>query len=117
MPGSRKIRALQAQSAYYAVTGVWPLLSRRTFEALTGKKQDWWLVQMVGLLALTSGIAIGVGARSETPSRETLTLSVLCAFSFTAIDVAYVLRRRISPVYLADALAEIALATALCGRE
>jgi hypothetical protein len=109
MPTARLL-ALRFQAAYYIITGAWPLLSRRAFEAATGRKRDWWLVQMVGLLALTNGIAIAGGARSDQPSKETLMLSVLSAASFATIDTVYALKRRISPVYLADAALELLIA-------
>jgi hypothetical protein len=91
---------------YYIVTGAWPLLSRRSFEAVTGRKYDWWLVQMVGLLALTNGIAIAAGLQREKLSRETLALSALSAISFAAIDTVYALKGRISRIYLGDAAVE-----------
>jgi len=68
---------------------------------------DDWLVQMVGLLAVAIGAALLVGARREPPSPETLTLAIGAAASFAAIDVIFVLRDRIPPVYLADAAAEL----------
>jgi hypothetical protein len=101
--------ALRFQAGYYVLTGAWPLLSRRTFEGVTGRKRDWWLVQMVGLLACTNGIAISIGAKAERVSRETVALSVLSALSFLAIDVVYSLSGRISKVYLGDALTEAVL--------
>lgn len=33
----------RGQAAYYIVTGPWPLLSLRSFEAVTGPKADEWL--------------------------------------------------------------------------
>ena len=39
-----------AQGGYYVATGVLPFVSRRAFEALTGPKREWWLVQTVGAL-------------------------------------------------------------------
>ncbi len=106
---NRRCSALRFQAVYYIITGAWPLLSRRTFEAVTGPKVDWWLVQMVGLLALTNGIAIGVGAWDEELSRETIALSVLSALSFATIDTAYALNGRISKIYLCDAVVEAVL--------
>jgi hypothetical protein len=106
-------RALAFQSVYYVVTGVWPFLSRRTFEAVTGKKVDWWLVQTVGLLVVTNGLTIALGNRKEGPSPETVLLAALSAISFTSIEVVYVAKRRISPVYLLDAAIEIAILAAL----
>ncbi len=115
MPNLRQ-SALHVQSAYYVGTGLWPLFSRRTFEAVTGPKTDWWLVQMVGLLAATAGAAIALGVREDPPSAATRTLAVLCALSFAGIDIAHAARRRISPIYLADAAVEIALAAAVLSR-
>lgn len=109
----RRSSAIAFQAGYYIVTGALPLVSRRAFEALTGPKTDWWLVQMVGLLALTNGIALAAGVRGGKPSRETITLSLLSACSFAAIDTVYALKRRISPIYLADALLEAAVVAAV----
>ena len=109
MPNVRRA-ALQAQGAYYVLTGVWPLLSRRSFEAITGPKADWWLVQTVGLLAASAGIALLAGSRCERPSGATRTLGALTALSFASIDTLHSLRGRISKIYLADAAVEVAFA-------
>lgn len=108
-----RLLALRFQAPYYIATGAWPLISRRSFEAVTGPKTDWWLVQMVGLLAMTSGIAIAMGTFDERPARGTLALSLLSAFSFAAIDAVYALKGTISRVYLADAAVEAAIIAAL----
>lgn len=105
--------ALQFQGAYYIGTGLWPLASRHAFEAVTGRKSDWWLVQMVGLLAASIGTAIVIGASEERPSRAVRTLAVLSALSFAGIDIVHAARRRISPIYLGDAAAELTLAAAI----
>lgn len=108
-----RLPALRFQAAYYVATGAWPLMSRRSFEAATGPKTDWWLVQMVGLLAMTSGIALGVGALDERPARGTLALSLVSAFSFALIDTVYALKGTISRIYLADAAVEAAIIAVL----
>ena len=41
---------LLGQGAYYAVTGLWPLIHMRSFEAISGPKRDQWLVKTIGLL-------------------------------------------------------------------
>lgn len=104
-----RARTVRLQSAYYILTGVFPLVSRRGFEAVTGSKTDWWLVQMVGLLAVANGLALAAGSNDRKLSAETLALSVLSAASFAAIDLVYALKRRISPIYLADAAVEALL--------
>jgi|SRR5579883_351981 len=104
-----KRHVLRAQGAYYIATGLWPLLSMRSFEAVTGPKVDKWLVQMVGLLATTIGTTLLVGTAEEQIDDAVVALAVGSALSFAAIDVVHAARRRISPIYLGDALAEAAL--------
>jgi len=43
---------------YFLLTGIWPLLSMRTFEAVTGPKVDRWLVKTVGVLVAVIGSKI-----------------------------------------------------------
>lgn len=112
MPNSRRA-ALQFQAGYYILTGLWPLASRRAFEAVTGRKTDWWLVQMVGLLAAAIGVTIAAGTRDDPVPESVRTLAVLSALSFAGIDVVHSLRKRISKIYLADAAVELALITRL----
>jgi hypothetical protein len=104
---------LLIQGVYYLITGVWPLLSLDTFEAVTGPKTDDWLVQTVGVLAATIGAALLLGARRQPVSRETLTLSILAAFSFIAVDVVFVSKGIISRIYLVDAGVQVLLLVAL----
>jgi hypothetical protein len=88
---------------YYLITGIWPLVSMSTFEAVTGPKTDDWLVQTVGVLAAVIGATLLVGTARGRPSRETLALSVLSILGFGAVDVVFVLRDTIGPIYLVDA--------------
>jgi hypothetical protein len=109
----RNQRKLQVQGAYYVATGLWPLLSMRSFERVTGPKTDKWLVQMVGLLAACIGVSLCVSARREEVDESTFTLAIASAFSFAAIDVMHAAQRRISPIYLADALVEAGIIVSL----
>jgi hypothetical protein len=99
-----------AQSLFYISTGIWPVVHRRSFERVTGKKVDYWLVETVGALvaAIGLGLAHAVVQRRPIP-RELRTIAVASAAGLAGVDALYVARRRIAPVYLADALAEIAL--------
>lgn len=112
-----KQQILRIQGAYYVTTGLWPLVSMRSFEAVTGPKVDKWLVQMVGLLAAAIGLTLLVGARRrDQVGNEILTLAVTSGLSFAGIDVVHAARRRISFIYLGDAICEAALIAALLGR-
>jgi hypothetical protein len=104
---------LRLQGAYYVATGVWPLLSMRLFEAVTGRKTDRWLVQTVGLLVICIGTSIALETRRERTSPAILALAISSALSLAAIEIVHTARRRISPIYLLDAFLEVALAYGL----
>jgi hypothetical protein len=103
------VMVARIQGAYFLLTGVWPLLHIRSFEAVTGPKRDRWLVKMVGLLAASIGVTLLAGSRRRVTSRETRVLAITSAVSFAAIDVWYAARGRIAPIYLADAVVELGL--------
>lgn len=106
---------LTIMGLYYAVTGIWPLFHMPSFEGVTGKKSDKWLVRMVGLLAFSSGVVFLASAHSSAaPAWEVLLLAVLNIVSFMGIDIYYVLMKRISPVYLADAIVQALFLIAIC---
>jgi hypothetical protein len=97
-----------AQGAYYVLTGLWPLVSLASFEAVTGPKTDDWLVHMVGLLAIAIGLTLGIAvARGETGTATLLSLAVTAALAFAGVDLWYGLGGGISPIYLADAVIEL----------
>lgn len=104
----RQERTLLALGGYYVATGVFPFVSRRGFEAVTGSKREWWLVQVVGALVTVSGAVLLSAVRHDRVTPETVGLAAGTAGSLAAIDVVYVLRGRIAPVYLADAAVEVA---------
>ncbi len=102
-----------AHSGFYLLTGVWPMLSPKTFQAVTGPKVDFWLVNTAGALISAIGAALGLAALHRRVTPEIKLLAIGSALGLTAIDVIYVARRRISPVYLLDAAAETALIAGL----
>jgi hypothetical protein len=107
-------RIARFQAVYYVATGVWPIASMRTFEAVTGPKTEDWLVRTVGLLAATIGLVLGgrtirVTTSARRDGEPDVALGVGSALAFATTDVAHVVRREISPIYLADAALELAL--------
>ncbi|MGH7277446.1 MAG: hypothetical protein ACREJG_02050 [Candidatus Rokuibacteriota bacterium] len=100
-----------AQGLYFLVTGLWSLVSIRTFFAVTGPKTDVWLVKTVGVLvAVIGAVLMAAGMRRHTPPELPL-LAAGSAAGLAGIDTVYVARRRISPIYLLDAVVEAALVT------
>jgi hypothetical protein len=110
---------LWVQGLYYFVTGVWPLVSIETFQMVTGPKTDHlvagreadhWLVMTVGMLITAIAITLLIAAWQRRNSPELAVLAVASALALTGIDVIYVVRQVILPVYLFDTAVEVVLA-------
>lgn len=102
-------RVWLAQAIYYLVSGVWPLVEIRSFQALTGPKVDLWLVKTVGVLVAVVGAALGAAGARGRITPEMAMVAMGTGAGLAAIDTVYVTRRRISPVYLLDAAGELLL--------
>jgi hypothetical protein len=114
---------LWLQGAYYLVTGVWPLVSIRTFKMVTGERgkgdnyvtgldADHWLVMTAGVLITSIGLALLMAAWRKTHVPEMALLAIGAAVGLTAIDVIYTSRGVIPPIYLLDAALEVPLIVA-----
>jgi hypothetical protein len=97
------------QGVYYALTGLWPLLSMETFLAVTGPKTDLWLVRTVGLLVTVEGIVFLLAAWRNQVNASITTLAVGSAIALGWVDSYYSLTGVIWPVYLLDTFGEAAL--------
>lgn len=103
------------QGIFYGLTGVWPLLSMRTFLAVTGPKVDLWLVRTVGILIAVIGLTLLLATRRRRIGSELVLLAAGSAAGLAGIDLVYALGDRISDVYLVDAVVEIVLVIAWVG--
>ena len=99
-----------AHAAYLVATGIWPLLHRRSFERVTGRKREFWLVRVVGGLAALTGATLGVAVArgKQTPEVRTLAVGSTIVFGLADLDAA----RRQSRVYLADTVVQALFAPA-----
>jgi hypothetical protein len=105
------LRLVRIQGAYYLLTGVWSLVHRRSFEAITGPKRDYWLVQTVGALVIViGGLLVSMPRGRRVESR--LALAFLSAVALAAIDLRHGLPGRISRVYAVEGILELAFAGA-----
>jgi len=98
------------QGLFYLLTGLWPLVDIVSFQIVTGPKVDLWLVKTVGVLVTVIGAVLLSAWRSRRFSPEVVLLAVGSALGLAGIDLVYALSGTISAVYLADAVAEVALA-------
>ena len=108
-PTEEAVRLARLQAIFYIASGIWPLVSMRTFEAVTGPKVDRWLVKTVGVLVAVIGSGLALASRRRQLAPEIVLVAAGSAAALATIDTVYVAKRRISPVYLLDAVAEIAL--------
>jgi hypothetical protein len=81
----------------------------RTFLAVTGPKTDLWLVKTVGLnLAVIGAVLLDVQLTAAV-NAPVIGLAIGAAAGLVLVEVVYVLKRVISPIYLGDAAAELIL--------
>lgn len=98
-----------AHTAYDVVGGIWALFGIESFQKVTGRKTDVWLVKTVALLILVVGVMIGSAGIRKRVTPEVAGVAVGSGAALTAIDVYYASRGRISKVYLLDGLANAIL--------
>jgi len=97
------------QGIYFFVTGVWPLLSMKTFLMVTGAKTDLWLVKTVGLILAVIGAVLITAQVNGEINRSIIVLAIGSALSLAIVEFVYVAKRVISAVYLGDAFLELLL--------
>ena len=97
------------QAAYFIPFSILGLLHRRSFEWITGKKQDYWLVRTVCLLLISVGGVIGRAGATNRVTPEIAALGIGSSASLAAIDIWYGGKGRIRRIYLLDALANAGL--------
>ena len=88
--------------------GLWPLIHRRSFEAIFGAKTDRWLLYTVAGLLTGNGAVQILSPDTDQGWRRARDLGVAPATVLLTIDLLYVPAGRIPKTYLLDAAAEIA---------
>jgi hypothetical protein len=97
---------LLAEGGYFVATGAWANLHRGSFERIAGPKQDYWLVRVVGLLVLIVGTLLAKTATKSRPQGDLVVLGAATAIALGAVEAYFAVWRRISSVYLLDAVVE-----------
>ncbi|UZX04359.1 hypothetical protein F8G81_18385 [Arthrobacter sp. CDRTa11] len=95
------------QGSFNLITGLWPLVHMRSFEAVSGPKTDKWLVRTVSGLLVTVGIVQLGSSNSPDGVRQARRLGIGTAATLAAIDLIYGGTGRISKIYLLDAAVEL----------
>lgn len=115
---------VSVQSIYVFITAVWPLIDIKSFMAVTGPKDDIWLVKTVGALLIPVSLCLGSFLLFDTDRRPAMILGGLSAVAFICIDFYYALNDVISNVYMLDGILQIlflgawiVVAAALAGKK
>lgn len=102
-------RVAFVQGIYFLITGIWPLLSMKTFLLITGPKTDLWLVKTVGLILAVIGGVLLYAQMTGMVNTPVILLAIGSALGLALVEIIYVTKRVISPIYLADAFVEFIL--------
>jgi hypothetical protein len=103
---SKAVAVGRLHGACNVAMGIWPLAHTKSFEAVFGPKVDRWLMYTVAGLMTCIGATQLASTADPAAVRQARRVGMGCAATLAAIDLVYVPRRRISPMYLLDAVAE-----------
>jgi hypothetical protein len=98
----------RAHGAFLVVSGLWPLLHRRSFEAVLGPKRDYWLVATVGLLLAGNGSMQVTAPPTTSGVASARQIGTATSAALAGVDLVNVGRGRISRMYLVDAAVQLA---------
>lgn len=82
---------------------------RRSFEAVTGAKVDYWLVRTVGGLLSVVGLVLASASLRNRITSEIRWLAIGTSSVLGTISAVYAAKGRIRPIYLLDAAANLGL--------
>jgi hypothetical protein len=95
----------RAHGLFNVVTGLWPVVHMRSFEAVSGPKVDRWLVRTVGGLMAANGVAQLTAGDAE--QRLSARIGLGTSAVLATVDVWYGATGRISRIYLLDAVVQL----------
>jgi hypothetical protein len=79
----------------------------KTFLMITGPKTDLWLVKTVGVILAVIGLVLIVAQVNGEVNMSIIVLAIGSGLGLALVEFVYVTKRVISPIYLADAFAEL----------
>ncbi len=95
------------QGAYWAVTGIWPLVHMPSFIWVSGPKTDLWLVRTVGILLAVIGVVLLMAGLKKRVTPEVKWLGLGGAAGMAFISFYYPLTDVIWDIYMLDGALEI----------
>jgi hypothetical protein len=105
-----QVRSLALVHAlYFMIGGAWAVMGKRTFEAVTGPKADYWLVRTVGGLLSVAGVVLALASIRNRLTAEIQLLGIGMSGVLASVSLVYALKGRIRSIYLLDSVANLAL--------
>jgi hypothetical protein len=95
------------QGIYTLITALWPLVHISSFLAVTGYKEDLWLVKTVAAILLAVAACFLAACRSVDKNIPVYVLAITSAIALATIDFYYSVNDVISNVYQADGVLQI----------
>lgn len=96
------------QAIYFIFMGLWPLLHYRSFELVTGRKTDVWLVKTIAGLFVVIGVQLWIAEPLDV-----LVLAIGSALAVGMADIYYsLIENRIRFIYAADAVVQFTFVAA-----
>ena len=111
---AQRLDPIRVQGLYYLATGIWPVVHLPSFMAVTGPKRDTWLVKTFGVLVAATGTTL-VTRSDQDAAGSARRFAVASALALAISEITFVARREIRPIYLVDAVIELALVRAILG--
>jgi hypothetical protein len=94
------------QGSFFIATGLWPLVHMESFQWVTGRKTDLWLVKTTGVLLAVIGSGLTLAATANQITVPLAIIGMASAAGLIAIELVYVFKRVISGIYLVDSTIE-----------
>ena len=101
---------LWIQGLYTLLTALWGLIDIDSFMAVTGPKNDIWLVKTVSVVLLAIAATLITYLFIQGDPLPAMVLGLLTSAGLATIDFYYSGRKVISPVYALDGIAEVVFA-------
>jgi hypothetical protein len=106
------VTARRLQGGWYLANGIWPLLSMRSFEAVSGPKPDAFQTRTAGVLFLAAGLALQPWSGSPYATDHDGTRILAAATAAGTAGVIWAHARSVRWTLLAESLLEAGFATA-----
>jgi len=95
-----------AQGCYFLIAGIWPLLHIKSFQKVTGRKTDLWLVKTVGVLVIVIGAGLIVAGFRQRFAPELILIAMASVLGLMVVDLVHAFKRVLSPIYVLEAVLE-----------